>query len=170
MSEKHLWEPTDDQVKNSNMTRFAGDAEDRWGRNLGTYRSLHNWSVTEPDEFWRSIWDWTNVIGSGSIDPVVHNSDRVPGAKWFPNVTLNFAENLLRRRDRAPALIFRSEDKVKRTMSYAVLYAQVAGIAGALRDAGIEPGDRVCGFMPNMPETVSAMLAAASIGATWSSL
>ena len=110
ISEKHLWAPTDDQVENSNMTRFAGDAGDRWGRNLGTYRSLHNWSVTEPDEFWRSIWDWTNVIGSGSTDPVVQNSDRVPGARWFPNVTLNFAENLLRRRDRAPALIFRSED------------------------------------------------------------
>ena len=168
-SEKHLWAPTDDQVENSNMTRFAGDAGDRWGRNLGTYRSLHSWSVTEPDEFWRSIWDWTNVIGSGSLDSVVQNPDRVPGARWFPSVTLNFAENLLRRRDNAPALIFRSEDKVKRTISYAALYAQVARIAGALRDAGIEPGDRVCGFMPNMPETISAMLAAASVGATWSS-
>ena len=169
ISEKHLWAPTDDQVENSNMTRFAGDAGDRWGRNLGTYRSLHSWSVTEPDEFWRSIWDWSNVIGSGSLDSVVQNPDRVPGARWFPNVTLNFAENLLRRRDNAPALIFRSEDKVKRTISYAALYAQVARIAGALRDAGIEPGDRVCGFMPNMPETISAMLAAASVGATWSS-
>ncbi len=169
MIDQPLWRPTSEQIADSNMTAFARDAALRWGRVFDDYTALHQWSVSEPGEFWASVWEMAGVIASGKIDPVVENPKRLPGARWFPNVRLNFARNLLRRRDDAPALIFRSEDKIKRSLSYAELYRQVAGLAGTLRQAGIGPGDRVCGFMPNMPETVSAMLATASVGATWSS-
>ena len=169
MIDQPLWRPTSEQIAGSNMTAFARDAALRWGRVFDDYTALHQWSVSEPGEFWASVWKMAGVIASGKIDPVVENPKRLPGARWFPNVRLNFARNLLRRRDDAPALIFRSEAKIKRTLSYAELYRQVAGLAGTLRQAGIGPGDRVCGFMPNMPETVSAMLATASVGATWSS-
>ena len=169
MSDHALWSPSPEQIAASNMTRFARDAESRWDRVFPDYAALHHWSVSQPSEFWRSVWDWTGAIGEGSLEPVIEHPERIPGAKWFPNLKLNFARNLLRRRDAAPALLFRAENQVRRSVSYAELYAQVAGIAAALRRAGIKPGDRVCGFMPNMPETVSAMLATVSLGATWSS-
>ena len=169
MSDHALWSPSPEQIAASNMTRFAEDASVRWSRSFPDYVSLHHWSVTHPEEFWRSVWDWTGAIGSGSLDSVIESPERIPGAIWFPNVKLNFARNLLRRRDDGPALLFWAEDKVKRSVSHRELYEQVARIAAALRGIGINPGDRVCGFMPNMPETVSAMLATASLGATWSS-
>ncbi len=169
MTEQPLWQPPVEQVAASNMTRFASTAASRWSRGLDDYAALHQWSVREPGEFWTSIWEWAGVIATGNVEPVVENASQMPGARWFPHVRLNFARNLLRRRDEAPALIFRAEDQARRTVSHAELYAQVAGLVGALHQAGIGPGDRVCGFMPNMPETVSAMLATAAVGATWSS-
>ena len=169
MREQPLWRPSLEQVAITNMTRFANDASSRWRRSFDDYAGLHQWSVEAPEEFWTSIWEWTGVIGTGSIDPVVLNAGQMPGARWFPEVRLNFSRNLLRRQDSAPALIFQAEDKVTRSLSHAELYRQVAGLADALQQAGIVPGDRVCGFMPNMPETVVAMLASAAIGAVWSS-
>ncbi|MEK9784451.1 MAG: acetoacetate--CoA ligase [Gammaproteobacteria bacterium] len=169
MNDRPLWSPSAEQIASSNMTRFAEDASSRWGRSFVDYSELHRWSVMHPEEFWRSVWDWTGAMGSGSLDPVIEHPERIPGAIWFPNLRLNFARNLLRRRDDGPALLFRAEDKVKRSVSHRELYLEVACIAAALRQAGVTSGDRVCGFMPNMPETVSAMLACASLGATWSS-
>ena len=169
MTEQPLWQPAPERVAITNMTRFARDASLRWGRTFKDYAELHRWSVEAPEEFWISIWDWTGVIGTGDTDPVVVDQEQMPGARWFPKTRLNFAQNLLRRQDAGPALIFQAEDKVTRCLSYAELHGQVARLADALKQAGVVPGDRVCGFMPNMPETVAAMLASASVGAVWSS-
>ena len=169
MTEQPLWQPAPEQVASTNMTRFAREAALRWGRNFEDYADLHRWSVEAPEEFWLNIWDWMGVIGTGDTEPVVVDREQMPGARWFPNTRLNFAQNLLRRQDAALALIFQAEDKVTRSLSFAELYAQVARLADGLKQAGVVPGDRVCGFMPNMPETVAAMLASASVGAVWSS-
>jgi len=169
MTEQPLWQPAPEQVASTNMTRFAREAALRWGRNFEDYADLHRWSVEAPEEFWLNIWDWMGVIGTGDAEPVVVDREQMPGARWFPNTRLNFAQNLLRRQDAALALIFQAEDKVTRSLSFAELYAQVARLADGLKQAGVVPGDRVCGFMPNMPETVAAMLASASVGAVWSS-
>ena len=169
MTEQPLWQPAPEQIASTNMTRFAREAALRWGRNFEDYADLHRWSVEAPEEFWLNVWDWTGVIGAGDTEPVVVDRQQMPGARWFPNTRLNFAQNLLRRQDAALALIFQAEDKVTRSISFAELYAQVARLADGLKQAGVVPGDRVCGFMPNMPETVAAMLASASVGAVWSS-
>ena len=169
MTEQPLWQPAPEQIASTNVTRFAREASLRWGRNFEEYVDLHRWSVEAPEEFWLNIWDWTGVIGTGDTEPVVVDREQMPGARWFPNIRLNFAQNLLRRQDAALALIFQAEDKVTRSLSFAELYAQVARLAEGLKQAGVVPGDRVCGFMPNMPETVAAMLASASVGAVWSS-
>ena len=169
MTEQPLWQPAPEQVASTNMTRFAREAALRWGRNFKDYADLHRWSVEAPEEFWLNIWDWMGVIGTGDTEPVVVDREQMPGARWFPNTRLNFAQNLLRRQDAALALIFQAEDKATRSLSFAELYAQVARLADGLKQAGVVPGDRVCGFMPNMPETVAAMLASASVGAVWSS-
>jgi acetoacetyl-CoA synthetase len=115
------------------------------------------------------MWDFAGIRASRTYDRVVDDLDKMPGAAWFAGARLNFAENLLRFRDDHPALIFRGEDKVSRTVTYAGLYDEVARVARTLRELGVTPGDRVAGFMPNMPETAVAMLAATSLGATWSS-
>ena len=164
-----LWEPTVEQVAAANITRFAREAENHWGRVFDDYSQLHRWSVDEPEEFWNSIWDFCGLIAAVRGERVVDLSFDKPGARFFPDARFNFACNLLQRRDKADAIVFWSEDRVRRRLSYSDLYLQVAGIAQALRNAGIKSGDRVCGFMPNMPETVIAMLAATSIGAVWSS-
>ena len=169
MTEQPLWQPAPEQIASTNMTRFAREAALRWGQNFEDYADLHRWSVEAPEEFWLNVWDWTEVIGAGDTEPVVVDRQQMPGARWFPNIRLNFAQNLLRRQDAALALIFQAEDKVTRSISFAELYAQVARLADGLKQAGVVPGDRVCGFMPNMPETVAAMLASASVGAVWSS-
>ena len=169
MTEQPLWQPAPEQIASTNVTRFAREASLRWGRNFEEYVDLHRWSVEAPEEFWLNIWDWTGVIGTGDTEPVVVDREQMPGARWFPNIRLNFAQNLLRRQDAALALIFQAEDRVTRSLSFAELYAQVARLADGLKQAGVVPGDRVCGFMPNMPETVAAMLASASVGAVWSS-
>ena len=169
MTEQPLWQPAPEQIASTNMTRFAREAALRWGQNFEDYADLHRWSVEAPEEFWLNVWDWTGVIGAGDTESVVVDRQQMPGARWFPNTRLNFAQNLLRRQDAALALIFQAEDKVTRSISFAELYAQVARLADGLKQAGVVPGDRVCGFMPNMPETVAAMLASASVGAVWSS-
>src|SRR5262249_29521888 len=127
------------------------------------------WSVTERERFWQSIWSFCGVIGDAPGETVLLDGERMPGARWFPDARLNFAENLLRRRDRGTALVFWGEERVRSRVSYADLYSEVSRLAQALRAAGVKPRDRVAGYMPNLPGTVIAGLAAASIGATWSS-
>jgi len=132
------------------------------------YQSLYRFSIDSPRQFWRAIWEFCGVIGAAGR-PAVENLDQVEGARWFPQASLNFAENLLRYRDDRDALVFRSETGIESSLTYRALYRQVAGVAASLRKAGVSKGARVAAYMPNLPETVVAMLATTSIGAIWSS-
>ncbi len=147
---------------------MTGLAE-RSGRVFDDYHDLYAWSVEDLEGFWEAVWDFCGVIHEGARGPVLVDGDKMPGARFYPEVRLNFAENLLRRRDGHDAIVFWGEDKVRRRLSYAELHDLVARTAAALADLGVGEGDRVAGFMPNMPETVVAMLATASLGAIWSS-
>jgi len=166
---KPLWQPTPEQVALASITRFTQEVESQWGRTFRDYRTLHDWSVKQPEEFWISVWDFCGILAATRGKRVLERLSAVPGARFFPDARLNFARNLLHRRDDGLAICFRSEDRVERSLTYAELYLQVAEIARGLQNAGIEPGDRVCAYMPNMPETVIAMLATTAIGAIWSS-
>ena len=164
-----LWQPSPERVANANITAFARMLESRHGILLPDYEALHRFSLDRMEDFWTAVWDDCGVIAETRGERVLADGDKMPGARFFPDARLNFAENLLRRRDDTPALIFRSEDKVERSMSWAELYRNVSRLAQALNAAGIGPGDRCAGFVPNMPETIVATLAVASLGAVWTS-
>ena len=164
-----LWQPSAAQIENANMTSFRRAAEKRWDVDLPDYTALHAFSIAEQEKFWISVRDFCDIRAETWGDRVLVDGDKMPGAKFFPDARLNFAENLLRRRDNGPALIFQAEDKVKRTMSWRELYDSVSVLAQALKELGVGPGDRCAGFVPNMPETVVAMLATTSLGAVWTS-
>ncbi|MBL8443414.1 MAG: acetoacetate--CoA ligase [Zoogloeaceae bacterium] len=167
-AEQALWQPSAERIAAASITHFAHAAEQRWKRTLPDFAALHAWSINETEEFWTSVWDFGEVIGERG-NTVLADGDRMPGAKWFPEARLNFARNLLRSRDDHDALVFWGEDKVKNRMSHGELYREVARFAAAMREMGVVAGDRVAAYMPNMPETVIAMLAAASIGAIFTS-
>jgi acetoacetyl-CoA synthetase len=141
----------------------------QWGVEAEDYAALYAWSVAEPDQFWQSVWSFCGVVAEAQGSIALEERHRMPGARFFPNARLNYAENLLRQRDDADALVFHGEDQVRRRLSWRQLYDQVARLARALKAMGIQPGDRVAGFVPNMPATIVATLATASIGAIWSS-
>ena len=145
------------------------EASERYGVVLDSYEALDRWAADTPEDFWPLVWDFAGVLAKHKGESVVLDADCMPGARWFPEARLNFAENLLRRRDEKTALVFWGEDAVRRRISYAGLYADVARLAAALREEGVGPGDRVAGLLPNMPEAIIGMLATASIGAVWSS-
>ena len=166
---KMLWKPSDQRVRETNMYRFMTQVNQKYKKNFADYDSLYQWSVQNIPEFWALVWDFVGIKASKPYDQVVDDPGKMPGTKWFPGARLNFAENLLRYRDDRTALIFLGEDKEVRKITYAQLFEEVARIAKPLKDMDIKPGDRVVGFMPNMPETIFAMLAATSLGATWSS-
>jgi len=168
-SSQLLWEPSEQKIADANMTAFMAWISERESLDLIDFASFYGWSVDQSETFWRAIWEWSGIIGEGPGEVTLQDGDRMPGASFFPEAKLNFAENLLRRRDDTDAIVFRAEDKVERRLSHRELYDLVARLATALRDEGVKAGDRVAGFMPNMPETVIAMLATASIGAIWSS-
>ena len=140
-----------------------------YNQNFSEYEPLYQWSIENIPDFWACLWEFAKIKSSMPYDQVVDDVGKMPGAKWFSGARLNFAENLLRYKDDQTALIFKGEDRVDKRMTYAELYDEVASVARSLRQAGVRAGDRVVGFMPNMPETVIAMLAATSMGATWSS-
>ncbi len=164
-----LWQPSSDRIAQANITALSRELESRHGVSLPDYPALHRFSLERKEAFWTAIWDLCGVIAEPRGDRALIDPGRMPGAKFFPDARLNFAENLLRRRDDSPAMIFRAEDRVERTMSWAALYDAVSQLSQALRAAGVGPGDRVAGFVPNMPETVVAMLAATTLGAVWTS-
>ncbi len=170
MSGHLMWSPGKDRIERANMTAFMRAVNDRHGLGLASYDDLYAWSVGNIADFWSEVWCYAGIRVSHDAATVVDDPGRMPGARWFEGATLNFAENLLRYRDDRPAIVFRGEAMARsRTLTTAELYAAVARVAAALRDAGVEPDDRVVGFMPNMPETIVAMLAATSLGAIWSS-
>jgi acetoacetyl-CoA synthetase len=164
-----LWVPSKDRIENAHLTAFRREAERRYGLSFPDYAALHRWSVERQDQFWPLVWDYAGVIAETRGEEVLRDGDRMPGARYFPDARLNFAENLLRRRDDGPALIFRGEDGSRRALSHKGLYDLVSRIAAALTASGVQEGDRVAGFLPNTPEAIAATLAAASIGAVWSS-
>jgi acetoacetyl-CoA synthetase len=164
-----LWKPSEQRIKDSNMYRFMQDVNRTHGTNFIDYDDLYQWSVDNIAAFWAEMWRFAGIKASKTYETVIDDPTRMPGARWFIGSRLNFAENLLRYRDDRPALVFRGEDQVRRTLTYRELYRATARAARALKEAGIQPGDRVVGFLPNMPESIIAMLAAVSLGATWSS-
>ncbi|MBI5251975.1 MAG: acetoacetate--CoA ligase [Desulfomonile tiedjei] len=164
-----LWEPSEERINNANITRFIQFVNDKYSLGLKGYQDLYQWSVDKREEFWVAVWDFCGVIVSKPYDKVLEDSPTMIGAKWFVGARLNFAENLLRFRDDQPALVFQGEGQQKVRITYAQLYDQVARMAQALKLAGVRTGDRVAGYVPNMIETIIAMLAATSMGAVWSS-
>ncbi len=166
---KKLWEPSEERIQNTEMYRFMRRINEQHGQNFTSYDELYRWSVDNIPDFWAAMWEFAEIRTSKPFHTVVDDPYRLPGARWFEGAELNFAENLLRFRDDRTALIFWGEDRARRRVTYAELYREVTRVATALRALGIRPGDRVAGFMPNMPESIIAMLAATSIGATWSS-
>ncbi|MCZ6640646.1 MAG: acetoacetate--CoA ligase [Gammaproteobacteria bacterium] len=164
-----LWTPGPARVGESNLRRFMAEASATCGRDFPDYQSLHAWSIEEPGEFWQQVWLFTKMCSSTPYPEPVNNVDAFPGARWFEGARLNYAEHLLRYRDDRPALVSLLETGQRRELSYAEVYRQTAHIATTLESFGIEPGDRVAGWLPNVPETIIAMLATASRGAVWSS-
>ncbi|MBU4464109.1 MAG: acetoacetate--CoA ligase [Proteobacteria bacterium] len=166
---KLLWKPSEQRIKNSNMYRFMNYINEKYSRNFSEYNPLYQWSIENIPDFWESMWNFAKIKASKSYYQVVDDPGKMPGARWFSGARLNFAENLLRYRDDNVALIFKGENRDSIKITYAELYDEVARVAKSLKEAGIQAGDRVAGFMPNLPETIIAMLATTSIGATWSS-
>ena len=164
-----LWKPDPESVARANMTAFMKEAERRHGIQIPDYETLYRWSVEDLEAFWSTVWDFCSVIAETRGERILVDGDKMPGARFFPDARLNFAENLLRRKDVSPAIIFSGEGKVRRRITRASLHGVVSRLAQAFRRMGVEPGDRVAAMMPNMPETVACMLAATSLGAVWSS-
>ncbi len=163
-----LWEPSPERAGAAQISAFMAAVNARHGAAAQDYDSLWQWSVDHTELFWDTLWDEAGVIGDKGAR-VVSDPAAMPGAKFFPDAKLNFAENLLRRSGSDDAMVFWGEDKVKRRLSWDEVRGQVAQMAAALKADGVGPGDRVAAYMPNMPETVIAMLAATSLGAVWSS-
>jgi len=164
-----LWQPSAERIAAANMTAFMRRVERNHDIHVPDYAALYDWSIREPEQFWRAVWSHCGVIADGPGNVVLEHGERMPEASWFPQARLNFAENLLRRRDRATAIEFWGEDRLQCRVTFAELHHEVSRIAQALRASGVKAGDRIAGYMPNLPGTVIAMLAAASMGAVWSS-
>jgi acetoacetyl-CoA synthetase len=165
-----LWEPSAEDCERAAMTRFMGWAGRRHAREFADYDDLRRWSLRELETFWEDIWEFCGVRASRGYELVL-DSRTMPGARWFAGAELNYAENMLLR-DRAPAdtaVLHASELRPLQELTWGELSAQVAAVAGGLRALGVERGDRVVAYMPNIPETLIAFLAVASIGAIWSS-
>jgi len=165
---KPVWTPSVERIARANMTRFLAEARQE-EPSLDGFSALFRWSVENPDRFWARVWSFCGVVASRTWDQVVDHPRRMPGARWFSGARLNFAENLLRYRDQRIAVVAWNEEGRQAELSYAELYAEVSRVAQALRASGVGTGDRVVGFLPNIPAAIIAMLATSSLGATWSS-
>ena len=171
-----LWTPTPERVRDATITRFMRAIEERHGVEFGDYAALHQWSIDNVEAFWRDMWWFCGVVGDGPAKRAVVDRDAMPGARYFPDASICFAENLLKhslsldsQAADTDALVFRGEDRVERRVSHRMLLERVSQAQQAFVAAGIEAGDRICAVLPNMPEAVIGMLAASSLGATWSS-
>ena len=164
-----LWAPSPERIAGATVTRFMREAGAHHGIVFADYAALHWWSIEHMEDFWRELWAFCGVIGDGPGARTIVNPDAMPGARFFPDAKISFAENLLRRRDDADALVFWGEDRVKSRMSFRELAGEVARAQQALKLAGVGEGDRVCAIAANTPEAIVGMLAASSLGAIWSS-
>ncbi|WP_407976318.1 acetoacetate--CoA ligase [Brucella pseudogrignonensis] len=163
-----LWQPDAKRIAASNLEQFRVRAEKLTAQSLADYQALHRWSIEDRSAFWTLIWDFCDVIGERGEAALI-DKGHMREAKFFPDAKLNFAENLLRYKGDGEAIIFRGEDKVERRLTWDNLHALVSKLQQFMLAEGVKPGDRIAGMMPNMPEAVALMLAAASIGAVWSS-
>ncbi|HFC04720.1 MAG TPA: acetoacetate--CoA ligase, partial [Rhizobiales bacterium] len=169
MAAEIMWRPSPQQIEDAHLTKFKTKLEKTSGRRFEDFAALHDYSIHQPEHFWSELWDYCGVIAEIKGTRILVDGGKMPGAKFFPDARLNFAENLLVKDSEEPALIFRGEDRVEKIWSWKDLRNLVSRLAASFRNMGIEPGDRVAAVMPNMPETIAFMLAAASIGAVWSS-
>ncbi|MFC3280539.1 AMP-binding protein [Pseudidiomarina halophila] len=163
-----MWQPSADTIAEARMTDFMQRINLDFGLALANYHDLHAWSVDHSAEFWRYLWNYLEVMGDPGTTTVT-GQEKMPGATWFPQAQLNFAENLLRYNDDRTAIVFRGEDGSREAISYQELHRQVAAVAYQFKQHGIKKGDRVAAMMPNCIETIVAMLATTSLGAIWSS-
>jgi len=166
---KLIYSPNEEKIQKINLIQFIKFVNEAYGKNISTYQELYSWSIEDISNFWGAIWEFCGVKAFKKYEKVIDDVTIFPGAKWFIGARLNYAENILRRRDDHLAFIFRGEDKKQATMTYLELYNQVAAFARSLREIGIKPGDRVAGYLPNLMEGIVAMLAASSLGAIWAS-
>jgi acetoacetyl-CoA synthetase len=164
-----LWQPSKEQKAGANITRYLRWLKEQKGLDFGSYDDLWSWSVSDLEAFWASIWEFFEVKAHHRSFTRVLAERRMPRARWFEGAELNYAEHALQRRDDHPAVVFKSEARPLSTLTYADLYSQVAAVAAGLRRLGVQRGDRVVAYMPNIPQTLVAFLAASSIGAVWSS-
>ena len=164
-----MWQPTEEQINNSQMMDYMQLVNQKFGLSLKKYSQLYDWSIEKAEDFWGSFWEYSQIIHHSPYSQVVDDLGKMPGAKWFDGATLNFTENLLRYRDDKIAILFQGEDGTQSSLTYKELHDQVSRLARSMREMGIVKNDRVAGFMPNIPETIITMLATASIGAIWSS-
>jgi acetoacetyl-CoA synthetase len=163
-----LWKPSEDRIRNSNFSFYYDFLRREYNLSFKDYNELHKWSVTDIEKFWESIWKFSGIIHSKPFDKILNNRV-MPGAKWFEGIELNFAENLLRYKDDHIAIISSREDKPDIRLTYRGLNEMVSACSSGLRELGIKEGDRIAGFVTNIPETIIAMLAATSLGAIWTS-
>ena len=170
---KMLWEPSVSRVKTSHISNFIQFIKKNNNNKqipiINSSSKLYDWSIEEPAEFWSNLWDYCDVLSSRKGKTILTNPSQMPGATWFPESRLNYAENLLRQKDDQEAIVFRGEDKVENRLTYAQLYDAVSITAQALSRQGVKKGDRVAAFLPNLPDTIIFMLATTSLGALWSS-
>ena len=162
-----LWVPARDRIESAALTRFRRQLQAL--PDNCDYPTFHRWSVANRERFWSALWEFAGIVGTRGEAPFLLNGDRLPGSQWFPDARLNYAENLLRRRDDAIALVGILENGQRSALTFRELYRRVAGLAAALKREGIVPGDRIAGYLPNVNDAVVAMLATTSLGAIWSS-
>jgi len=166
---KPLWTPAEGRRAQTTLRAFSSWLSSRAGKSLGDYDTLHRFSIESPSDFWSALWDFTKISGEKGKPPFLSDADKMPGAQFFAGARLNFAENLLGQSGTGTAIVFWGEDKVKRRLSWDELRADVGRAGRAFAAAGVAAGDRVAGILPNMPESVTSALGAATIGAVWSS-
>ena len=167
---KLIWKPSDKVIKNANITKLINYINNKRSLTLHNYHDLYEYSIARIADFWEDIWNYTKIISSKQYTTIVNNlQDFPPNTQWFSGSKLNFAENLLRYKDDHIALLFKNEGTVRIEISYKELYNEVAKLVHSLSKLKINHGDRVVGYMPNLIETVVAMLATTAIGATWAS-
>lgn len=168
--DRPIWEPSKERIERANLSRFVRFVRELHPHaDLHDYRALYDFSIRNPEKFWTYLWDFCGIKASGDHERVLVDADLMPGATWFPDVRLNFAQNLLRFRDERTALLFRGETGIAYDISYAELHEQVGALTAALKERGIGAGDCVASFLPNLPAAVIAMLATTALGAMWSS-
>lgn len=164
-----LWVPSEERKRNANITCFIDMINSRHSLDIRDYHTLWQWSIDNREDFWAAVWEFGNIISSRPHEKVLEDSPTMIGAKWFIGARLNFAENLLRFRDDHVALVFKGEGRDTVRMTYAQLYDEVSRLAKSLRASGVVTGDRIAAYVPNVMQTVVAMLATTSIGAIWTS-